>query len=245
MMDVQLSNWWLAPVRALAQLQTWLRGRLPPWLVATLVAIAVAAAVIGMHRLRLLEAAELATYDAFLRTRATLLDTGPDPRVLLVTITERDIQEQGTWPLSDGVLARTIQALGALGPRAIGLDIYRDVPVPPGSAQLDQVLRQDRRVIVVTKFAEGSSSGVRPPAVLKGTEQVAFNDVVGRPRGHGAADPDLPRRRADRHVLIRPPPSLALPREGTGGPRSRPCRRDARAAWADNTPAARSQRRAV
>jgi adenylate cyclase len=142
------------------------------------VAIVVALAVIGLHALRVLELTELATYDAFVRARVTAREAAHDPRVLVVTVTERDIQEQGAWPLSDGVLARTIEALVALGPRAIGLDIYRDVPVSPGSAELDQVLRRERRVVVVTKFAEGSSAGVRPPAALKGTAQVGFNDVV-------------------------------------------------------------------
>ncbi|HEU5311412.1 MAG TPA: CHASE2 domain-containing protein, partial [Candidatus Eisenbacteria bacterium] len=132
---------------------------------------------------KVLEPGELGTYDAFLRARAAARERGADPRILIVTVTERDIQDLGAWPLPDGILARTIEALRALGPRAIGLDIYRDVPVPPGSADLDEALRRDQRVIVVTKFAEGSSSGVRPPAALQGTEQVGFNDVVVDPGG--------------------------------------------------------------
>ena len=59
-----------------------------------------------------------------------------DPRILLVTVTERDIQKHGTWPLPDGILAEAVEMLGRHQPRAIGLDIYRDIPVPPGSARL-------------------------------------------------------------------------------------------------------------
>lgn len=167
----------------IARLRGVLRGLLPLWVVASLVALAVAAAVIGLRAVKVLEPGELGTYDAFLRARAAARERGADPRILIVTVTERDIQDLGAWPLPDGILARTIEALRALGPRAIGLDIYRDVPVPPGSADLDEALRRDQRVIVVTKFAEGSSSGVRPPAALKGTEQVGFNDVVVDPGG--------------------------------------------------------------
>jgi adenylate cyclase len=167
----------------IARLRGVLRGLLPLWVVATLVAVAVAGAVIGLRAFKVLELGELATYDAFVRGRAAAREKGADPRILVVTVTERDIQDLGAWPLPDAILARTIEALRALGPRAIGLDIYRDVPVSPGSAQLDQALRQDRRVIVVTKFAEGSSGGVRPPAALKGTAQVGFNDVVVDPGG--------------------------------------------------------------
>ena len=151
---------------------------LPGWVVPIVVALAVAAIVLGLRGLWLLEPAELAHYDRFLRIRAPGPDAMPDPRIVVVTISERDIQEQGTWPLSDAVLAQTLDALLALGPRAIGLDIYRDVPVAPGSLELDFILRGPQPVIVVTKFADGSSAGVAPPRVVKGTEKVGFNDIV-------------------------------------------------------------------
>jgi adenylate cyclase len=159
------------------------RTALPPWLVATLVALALAVFVIGLRVARVLEALELAVYDAFARAKVAAAAPAPDPRILVVTITERDIQEQGAWPLPDGVLARTIGGLIALGPRAVGLDIYRDVPVGPGSAELDRLLRREPRIVAVTKFAEGSSAGVGPPAALKGTAQVGFNDIVVDPGG--------------------------------------------------------------
>ena len=72
---------------------------LPDWAVAVLVAIAVAAIVLGLRAARTLEQAELAGYDRFLRIRAPGGDAAPDPRIVIVTISERDIQEQGTWPL--------------------------------------------------------------------------------------------------------------------------------------------------
>jgi adenylate cyclase len=127
---------------------------------------------------RLLESAELDLYDRFLRIRAPAQDAVPDPRIVIVTITERDIQELGTWPLPDGVLAQTLGTLLALGPRAIGLDVYRDVPVAPGTLELDFILRGSNPIVVVTKFADGSSAGVGPPRVVKGTEKVGFNDIV-------------------------------------------------------------------
>jgi adenylate cyclase len=154
------------------------RPPLPTWAVAILLALALTAFIIGLRALRLLEALELAVYDALVRTRVAVSAPARDPRILVVTITERDIQEQGAWPLSDGVLARTLGALIALGPRAVGLDVYRDVPVPPGGAELDRALREEPRIVAVTKFAEGSSAGVGPPAVLKGTPQLGFNDIV-------------------------------------------------------------------
>jgi adenylate cyclase len=149
---------------------------LPDWAAPVLVAIAVAGIVLGLRGVRVLEPAELALYDRFLMIRAPGPDAMPDPRVLVVTVTERDIQEQGAWPLPDGVLARTLNTLLRLGPRAIGLDIYRDVPIAPGTAELDYLLAGQHPVVVVTKFGEGGLTGVAAQA--KGTDQVGFNDIV-------------------------------------------------------------------
>ena len=148
---------------------------------AALVVILTAGGVLGLRGARLLESVELAAYDWFIRMRP--FDPAPDSRILLVTVTEADLQAQGGWPLSDRVLAQTVETLARYQPRAIGLDIYRDVPVPPGRKELDAVLAGDPRVIVVRKFGEGPSDGVPPPAVLKNTDQVGFNDILVDPGG--------------------------------------------------------------
>ena len=96
-----------------------LPGALPDWAIALLVAFTVAGIVLGLRFARVLEPAELAVYDRFLRVRAPSAEGQADSRILIVTITERDIQEQGAWPLSDGVLARTINTLLRLRPRAV------------------------------------------------------------------------------------------------------------------------------
>ncbi len=72
------------------------------------------------------------------------LTAEPDPRIVLVTITEQDIQTLGSWPLSDDVLAQALESVARFGPRAIGVDIYRDLTVPPGSERLTGFLAQER-----------------------------------------------------------------------------------------------------
>jgi adenylate cyclase len=150
-------------------------------IVAVLVALLLGAGLLGVRSLGMLESLELGAYDWYLRIRPD----GPPlvPRVALVTVTERDIHGHGGWPLSDRVLADALERVGRLGARAIGLDIYRDVAVPPGSDKLQAVLAGDPRIVVVTKFAGGTSQGVPPPLVLKGTDQVGFNDVIVDPGG--------------------------------------------------------------
>ena len=147
---------------------------------AALVTLLVGGGLVGARWLGWLESLELAGYDAFMRLRPA--DEPIDPRILLVTVTEADILTYG-WPLADGILARTIEEIGRHGAVAIGLDIYRDVPVPPGSEALYTVLKREPRLIAVTKFAEGGSKGVQAPVALRGTEQVAFNDILVDPGG--------------------------------------------------------------
>lgn len=76
-----------------------------------------------------LESLELAAYDWVVRMQPAPLKS--DPRIVLISITENDIQKQGQWPLSDELLAQALEILVQYKPRAIGVDIYRDVPVPP------------------------------------------------------------------------------------------------------------------
>jgi len=156
----------------------WIRR--PPLAAAGFAVIVVGLSLLGLRRVGALEPLELATYDWYMRLR--LFEPAPDPRLMLVSITEQDIGRYG-WPLSDGVLAQALELLVRDRPRAVGLDIYRDVRVSPGSDRLDRVLTSDRRIVAVMKFGDGQSTGVAPPGVLKSTDQVGFNDILVDPGG--------------------------------------------------------------
>lgn len=157
------------------------RGLESPLVATAVVIVCVAGAILSVRAATLLETVELAGYDWFMRLRPG--DPPVDARILIVAVSEADIQRLGSWPLPDGVLAKALTTLIAFEPRAVGLDIYRDVPVPPGSAELDALLSNDRRVVVVMKFGGGGSSSLQPPAVLKRSEQVGFNDILVDPGG--------------------------------------------------------------
>ena len=146
-----------------------------PAAVAVLISGLVGLGLVGLKSVGALEGLELAAYDWCV---GLLQSEGKrDERVVLVPITERDIQELGTWPVPDAILAQALENLGRHGPRAIGLDIYRDVPVPPGTEKLAAVLVKNRRIVVVMKFG-GDGYGVRPPSALQNTDRVGFNDLL-------------------------------------------------------------------
>ena len=132
--------------------------------------------MMGLRRAGGLESLELAAYDWYIRLRPDV--SVSDSRIVLIAITERDIHNQGRWPLADATLAQVLERLTQYRPRAIGLDIYRDIVVPPGREELDAILTANRRIIAVTKLGEGGSEGIPPPPVLQHTDQVGFSDIV-------------------------------------------------------------------
>src|SRR5215510_9971391 len=151
-----------------------------PLVVGLVISVVVFLGLLGLQLTGSFEALELAVYDTCLRLRP---DAPADARIVLITVTENDIRQQGTWPLPDATIARTLDILAASQPRAIGLDIYRDIPVPPGHDALETVLRSHPNIVAVTKVGLTAETSVPPPAVLRDTEQVGFSDVVVDPGG--------------------------------------------------------------
>ncbi|MFQ5931432.1 MAG: CHASE2 domain-containing protein, partial [Nitrospiraceae bacterium] len=147
-----------------------------PLTASLLIGTLVFLAIIGLRSCGSLESLELAAYDWYLRLRPE--GRASDPRILLVTITEGDIRTQGRWPLTDATLSQVLGILTRYRPRVLGLDIYRDISVPPGREELDAVLTRNRDIITVMKFGEGASDGIPPPPVLKESDQIGFNDIL-------------------------------------------------------------------
>lgn len=130
-------------------------------------------AILALRSSGSLENLELSAYDWFMRSRPALLQK--KSRILIIKITEEDILTQGRWPLTDATLSKVLTLLLKHHPRAIGLDIFRDISIPPGSGELDSVLSSNSNIICVTKFG---SSGVPPPSIIEGTGQAGFNDML-------------------------------------------------------------------
>lgn len=122
-----------------------------------------------------LQTLELASYDLIVRLRPSLKG---DDRIVIVQIDDRDITEVGTWPIPDRTMAELLEQIKRQQPRAIGLDIYRDVPVGEGHTELEQVFKTTPNLIGIEKMADDYSGGVEAPAALVQRGQVGFNNVV-------------------------------------------------------------------
>jgi diguanylate cyclase (GGDEF)-like protein len=127
----------------------------------------------GIRQIGLLQYLELTTFDQMVRLQPS---PNPDPRLLVVAITEADLQQQKQWPISDRTLAQVLEKLQQHKPKVIGLDLYRNIPQPPGhDAFLKQL--QASNVVTIYNFGDVDAEGV-PSIPGVSSEQVGFNDLV-------------------------------------------------------------------
>lgn len=158
------------------------RGLLPALLSfggnVVLTSVVVSGLTIGLQQAGILEGLELGLFDWMMQSRP---EEKPDQRFLIVGITEEDIQRRKEFPIYDGTLADLLTKLEQQQPRAIGLDILRDVPQGPaqGRIKLEQVLSQSDRIVTVCKMSSADNPGVRPapgtPDELVGIADIAID----------------------------------------------------------------------
>jgi adenylate cyclase len=134
--------------------------------------------VLGLRKSGSLELLELTAYDWFIRMEIKI--SRENARITLIKISEKDIQSLGHWPLTDKVIATALKILLNGRPRAIGVDIYRDILVPPGSEELNALFIKNPNTIGVMTVGD---KGVAPLAVIKNTDQSAFGDIIIDPGG--------------------------------------------------------------
>ena len=135
----------------------------------------VTAIVVGLRSVGLLQLIEFPVLDQFFVLRPA---ESPDARIVIVEVNETDVQRAKKWPISDADLVRALQNIKQQQPKAIGLDIYRDLPVEPGSASLVKLFETTPNLIGVQKVGQtADSAAVAPPPVLKQRKQVGMNDL--------------------------------------------------------------------
>jgi CHASE2 domain-containing sensor protein/CheY-like chemotaxis protein len=139
---------------------------------ALVVTTSIAIAVIAGQTLGVFNLLEWAVRDQFFRTRPHAVI---DPSTIVVTIDEIDLKQEGNWPISDQTLANLLEKIKTHQPRAIGMDIYRDIPEEPGHQKLIEVFKTTPSLFGVEKVTDGR---VAPPTVLQDSEQVGLADLL-------------------------------------------------------------------
>ena len=176
-----------------------LKQKLWPWRAVITSVPSLTILVLLIRSLGGLQGFELRMLDYFFRWRPL---EARDQRITIVGVSEPDLQKYG-YPINDDILATLLETVAAEEPRAIGLDVYRDLPVPspndkqlqdrpnnpdqlnsqeeqagiaPSYARLSDVFRKNPNIIGITKVTGGTES-VAPPPVLAELGQTSANDI--------------------------------------------------------------------
>lgn len=142
------------------------------WLTTPFIAVA----VILIRFAGLLQGWEWGVFDQYMRWRP---QEAQENRIVIVGIDEQDLDDLEQATITDQVLAKLLNKLKARQPRAIGLDVYRNLPLPPGTSELSQVFKSTPNLVGIQKVVgKNRYERVPPPPILKSLNQVGANDLV-------------------------------------------------------------------
>src|SRR5207249_3014437 len=113
-----------------------------PLTVSLLIVLFVCGCTLIVRHLGWLQFLEFQAYDFFIRQQPKAATSDP---IVIVEMTEADIHSPSLdWPIYDDKMAALLRNLEADQPAVIGLDIWRDIPVPKngvGIHEFNQVLQ--------------------------------------------------------------------------------------------------------
>ena len=141
---------------------------------ALIVANLVALMLLSLRETGWLQSLELSAYDTLVTFFA---GSQQSDRVVLVVTTEADINRFG-YPIRDKDLAAVLARVFAGGPNAVGVDLYRDLPMPPGNEELQAIQRAHDNLYWVFKLPDAGNIGIPPPPVLRDTGREVLADHV-------------------------------------------------------------------
>jgi adenylate cyclase len=124
----------------------------------------------------LLQPLEWSMLDLFFRSRSL---EPADQRIVIVSIDESAFQKLGKWPMDDRKLLELLEKIKKQQPRAIGLDLARDLPIEPGHQQLVAFYKNtpiligaEKKPDLLNTKIEIEGTGIKPPPELQQRDQV-------------------------------------------------------------------------
>ncbi|MGL5075963.1 MAG: CHASE2 domain-containing protein, partial [Waterburya sp.] len=120
---------------------------------------------------------ELFFYDFLTRLQPT---EPSDERIIIVGLTEEDIEKLSAIPVPDQTLAQLINRIRKNHPRVIGMDLHRNVPTGKGHSKLQSVLKSTEQIVGVEKTSQGSFDfpAVAPNPILEKKGMSSASDVI-------------------------------------------------------------------
>src|SRR6266540_5550229 len=154
-----------ATTRAVKWLFKW---KSSPRVVSLLIVLFVFCFTLIVRRFGWLQFLEFQAFDFFIRHQPKAATSDP---IVLVEMTEADIHSPSLdWPIYDDKMAALLRNLEADQPAVIGLDIWRDNPVPKngvGIQEFNQVLQAHSNIIAIFTRSNALQGikGIAPPEV--------------------------------------------------------------------------------
>ncbi|AFY58240.1 PAS domain S-box/diguanylate cyclase (GGDEF) domain-containing protein [Rivularia sp. PCC 7116] len=134
--------------------------------------------VIILRFLGLLQSLELTALDNFFQLRQV---ESLQERITIVAMDEKSLRNFNYWPISDSKLAELLLKIQDYQPRAIGLDIYRDLAVPPGTDKLNEVFESMPNLVGIELLPDSQNnqnSHVKAPPLLKEKDKIGINNTI-------------------------------------------------------------------
>jgi adenylate cyclase len=160
-----------APARRAHWLLALLRRR---FVKAFIVANLVVLLLLPLRETGWLQGLELSWYDTLVTFFA---GSQQSDRVVLVVTTETDIN-RFSYPIRDNDLSAVLARVFAGGPKAVGVDLYRDLPMPPGNEELQAIQRAQDNLYWVFKLPDEGNIGIPPPPALRESGREVLADHV-------------------------------------------------------------------
>jgi CHASE2 domain-containing sensor protein/two-component sensor histidine kinase len=149
------------------QTKIWRSGALPGF--------AVIACVVLARMTGSLQVLEWMAFDQVLRSRPV---ESADAQIVIVGIDENDIKTVGQYPIPDSTLAKLLQTLQSYQPRAIGLDVFRDLTAGSSRAELAGVLSNSPNLVgIESALSSNPDLTVKPPPELP-PQRIGLANVV-------------------------------------------------------------------
>ena len=122
------------------------------WLRLIIYILIVATTVYLPRNLGWTQPLEMFFYDRLIRLRP------PEPmdyRIVIVGLTEKDIENIAELPVADRTLAQLINNIRKHNPRVIGMDLHRNVPTGSGYYRLKSIIQSTPNLVGVEKTNQG------------------------------------------------------------------------------------------
>jgi CHASE2 domain-containing sensor protein len=150
------------------------------WYILAL-SLGVASIINGLRALGTLQAWELKSFDYLVRSQPA--HQKEDSRLVLVTVTESDIQEFQQSTLQDQTVEKLLKKLEQYQPGVLALNMYRDIPQGPNRAAFLKYIQQNQRFVGLCEIGGNKHRPGVPSPEGVAKEQLGFSDLVRDPDG--------------------------------------------------------------